>query len=82
MWARFVERHPRFDEEFREEFERFFDRVRDPEFKDESGTEDAMVYVRHEWLALDMGVIRQMYLINASPHDPVDPQAVIDAVAY
>ena len=82
LWARFVERYPRFDDEFRDEFEKFFDRVRDPEFKDESGTKDAMIYVRHEWLALDMGIIRQMYLLNASPLDPVDPQVVIDAVAY
>jgi hypothetical protein len=64
----------------REEVESFFDRVRDPDFKEVLN--GLPTFVNREALALDTGIIRQMYFVNTSPQDPVDPNMVIDAVAY
>ena len=80
LWTRLVSEHPRIGARLRDDFEVFFDRVRDPEFKEV--LDGLPTFVNREALALDAGIIRQMYLMNATPLEPVDPQAVIEAVAY
>lgn len=80
LWKRLVIAYPQIETSLREDIEIFFDRVRDPEFKEVLG--GLPTFVSREALALDTGMIRQMYLLNASPLDPVDPNAVIEAVAY
>ena len=80
LWRRFVEALPGIDGQLRDDYVAFFDLVRDPHF--ECQGEIGWIPVRHEWLALDMAIIRQMYLLNSSPADPVDPEAVIDDLAY
>lgn len=80
LWRSLLTSYPRLDQRFREQFEEFFDRVRNPDFQVTVG--GYPTFVRREWLALDTGIIRQMYFVNASPLDTVDPQAVVDAVAY
>jgi len=86
LWTRFIAAYPDVPQELRTEFETFFDRVRDPDFKEETWSDAAYrfvpTFINREILALETGIIRQMYLVNASAFDPVDPQAVIDAVAY
>jgi hypothetical protein len=80
LWTRLVNACPRIDAKLRTEIECFFDRVRDPEFKEV--LDGLPTAIDREALALDTGIIRQMYLVNASPLDLVDPQAVVEAVAY
>lgn len=80
LWTRLVSEHPRIGARLRDDFEVFFDRVRDPEFKEV--LDGLPTFVNREALALDTGIVRQMYLVNASPLNPIVPQAVIDAVAY
>jgi len=80
VWVRLLTEYPRVSADFRKEFECFFDRVRDPDFQ--VMVRGYPTFVRRDWLALDTGIIREMYLVNASPLDPVDPKAVIEAVAY
>lgn len=65
----------------RQEVESFFDRVRDPDFEEKPDGK-IPTFIRRDILALDTGIIRQMYLVNASPLDTLDPKAVIEAVAY
>lgn len=79
LWRRLVCIYPEVTDEFEKEFEIFFDIVRDPEFTD--ADEIGPVAVDRITLALETGVIREMYIINASPHEPVDPNVVIKAVA-
>jgi hypothetical protein len=86
LWARFIAAYPNLTQEMRAEFERFFDRVRDPDFKEEEWNDTAYrfipTFINREILALETGIIRQMYLVNASSLDPVNANAVIQAVAY
>jgi hypothetical protein len=86
LWTRFIVAYPDVPQEMRDELENFFDRVRDPDFKEEEWSDTAHrfipTFINRDILALETGIIRQMYLVNASPLDLVDPQAVIDAVAY
>jgi len=77
LWTRLVQMYPEVTHAFHIEIEAFFDRVRDPDFRDVEGS-----YPNRDMLALETGIIREMYAISASPHDPVDPKIVIDAVAY
>ncbi|HNQ24956.1 MAG TPA: hypothetical protein PKK06_17905 [Phycisphaerae bacterium] len=80
LWMRVVSAFPKIDARLREDIEVFFDRVRDPDFKE---VQDRLpTFINREALALDTGIIRQMYLVNGAPLDQVYPQAVIDAVAY
>ena len=80
LWTRLIAMYPDVTDEFDEEFEAFFDLVRDPEFDvyTEGGTP---TFVNQDMLALETGIIREMYIIRASPLDPVDPQEVIRVVA-
>ena len=71
---------PKIGARLRDDFEVFFDHIRDPDFKEV--LDGLPTFINREALALDTGIIRQMYLVNASPLDPVDPNAVIEAVAY
>lgn len=80
LWATMIDQYPELTDEFDAEFERFFDCVRDPDFMPMG--EVAPIFVQRETLALETGIIREMYVVRASPHDPVDPKAVIEAVAY
>lgn len=80
LWSRMIDQYPELTDEFDVEFEQFFDCVRDPDFSPMG--EVAPVFVNREMLALETGIIREMYIIRASPHDQVDPKAVIEAVAY
>jgi hypothetical protein len=80
LWRSLLTTYPRLNQRFREQFEEFFDRVRNPDFQVTVG--GYPTFVRREWLGLDTGIIRQMYLLNATPLEPVDPQAVIESVAY
>jgi hypothetical protein len=80
LWIRLIDGYPFPKAPFRREFEEFFDRVRDPDFVE--GTPPRETFIRRDWLALETGLIRQMYLLNASPEDPMDPRAVLAAVAY
>lgn len=79
LWKRLIEQYPDVTDAFDAEFEAFFDQVRDPDF---SKTEAVyQVAVNTPCLALETGILREMYIIRASPLDPVDPQAVLRAVA-
>lgn len=77
LWTRLVQMYPELTDAFDIELEAFFDKVRDPDFRDVD-----RAYPDRETLALETGIIREMYVIRASPHDPVDPKAVIEAIAY
>jgi hypothetical protein len=83
LFGRLIQMYPDVTDAFDIEFEAFFDKIRDPDYHD-GPQQRAEEWVPHdrEMLALETGVIREMYVVRASPHDPVDPQAVIDAVAY
>lgn len=76
FWTRLVQMYPEVSDAFDIEFEALFDRVRDPDFRDVEGS-----YPNCDMLALETGIIREMYIVRDSPHDPVDPQAVIEAVS-
>ncbi|HNQ91287.1 MAG TPA: hypothetical protein PKM73_21955 [Verrucomicrobiota bacterium] len=79
LWTRLVNACPRGDAKLRDDIECFFDRIRDPAFEEVlDGVPTAM---DREALALDTGLMREMYVVNASPYDDPSPQAVIDAVA-
>lgn len=80
LWTRLVSERPKIGARLRDDFEVFFDHIRDPDFKEV--LDGLPTFINREALALDTGIIRQMYLVNASPLDPVDPNAVIEAVAY
>jgi hypothetical protein len=80
LWTRLVSAFPKIDAQLRDDIEGFFDRVRDPDFKEV--LDGLPTFVNREALALDTGIIRQMYLLNASPLDSVEPLTVINAVAY
>ena len=79
LWRRLVAMYPEVTDEFDEEFESFFDLVRDPDFQDV--VDGVPVAVDRDTLALETGIIREMFIINASPHDNPDPEAVLAAVA-
>jgi hypothetical protein len=79
LWTRLVSAFPKIDARLRDDIEVFFDRVRDPDFKEV--LDGLPTFVNREALALDTGIIRQMYLVNATPLGPVDQNAVIEAVA-
>lgn len=79
LWRELVESYPDLSDAFDQKFEAFFDVVRDPDFKD--ADEIGPVFVEREPLALDTGIIRETYVINASPHDDPDPARVIEAIA-
>jgi hypothetical protein len=80
LWRRLVHGLPDLPDEVRRDIEAFFDRVRDPDFHEGEGID--WTFIRRDWLALESGMIRQMYLINPSPMDPLEPDDVIKAVAY
>jgi hypothetical protein len=79
LWRRLVAMYPEVTDEFDTEFEIFFDVVRDPDFGD--ADDIGRVFIRRIWVALETGIIREMYIVNASPHDDPDPKAVVTAVA-
>jgi hypothetical protein len=80
LWRRLIEAYPDIGDGLKVELEVFFDRVRDPDFEErvEGGPS---TFINREILALETGIIRQMYVINASPHDDPDPKKVIEAIA-
>jgi len=80
LWTRLAATYPELDSEFRDDVEGFFDRVRDPDFQE---LPDGRVptYINRKMLALESGIIRQMYVMNASKDDPVVAQDVVRAVA-
>lgn len=81
LLGRLIQMYPELTDAFDVEFEAFFDKVRDPDYHDGQRVEEWVPHDR-EMLALETGIIRELYIINASPHDAVDPEAVIMAVAY
>lgn len=83
LLGRLIEMYPDVTDAFDIEFEAFFDKARNPDYHDGPPQQvDEWVPHDREMLALETGIIREMYIIRASPHDSVDPKAVIDAVAY
>ncbi len=80
LWTRLLEVYPQIDAELRGRFEQFFDKVRDPDFQDLVDG-NVSIYISREILALETGMIRQMYLVNRSLSDSIDPALVIAAVA-
>jgi hypothetical protein len=78
LWRRLVEMYPDVSDEFDDEVERFFDVVRDPDFSDSD--EIGSVCVDRDAVALETGIIREMYIMNASPHDDPDANEVVRAV--
>ena len=80
LWTRLVEAYPAMKLKLREDVASFFDRVRDPDFKE--ALDGLPTFINREALALDTGIVRQMYLVNATSVERVDPTAVIEAVAY
>lgn len=80
LWTRMLENHPALDRAMRSELEAFFDRVRDPDFE-ERHDDTLRTFVSRDILALETGIIRQMYWVNRSSSDPVDPKAVVRAIA-
>jgi hypothetical protein len=84
LWTRLIAVYPDIGPDLRQELEVFFDRVRDPDFDEFEWGEfgrKIRTFINREILALETGIIRQMYVVNASALDPVDPKAVIEAVA-
>ena len=79
LWKRLIEMYPDVTDEFDAEFEAFFDLVRDPDFQDMAG--GIPVFINRDILALETGIIREMYIVHASPLDPADPEEVLRAVA-
>lgn len=81
LWTKLIAAHPDVSDELRREVEAFFDRIRDPDFEEKPDGK-IPTFIRRDILALEAGIIRQMYIVNASPHDPIDPKTVVEAVAY
>lgn len=80
LWRQLVRGYPDVTDSFEEKFEAFFDLVRDPDFSD--ADEIGPVAVDRDTLALETGIIREMYIVSTSALDPIDPQAVIEAIAH
>lgn len=80
LWARLLETYPDVSTGIRTEFEEFFDRVRDPDYR-ELPDGNVPTFINRHLLALETGMIRQMYFHNQSLDDPLSAQGVIDAVA-
>ena len=81
LWTRLIAAYPEVDDELNEEVEVFFDRVRDPDFEERADGK-IPTFINRSILALETGIIRQMYVVNASALDPVDPEDVIREVAW
>lgn len=81
LWTRLIAAYPEVGEGLREEVEVFFDRVRDPDFE-ELPDGKIPTFIENDILALETGLIRQMYLVNGSVLDPVESRVVVEAVAY
>jgi hypothetical protein len=84
LWTRLIAAYPEVSLDLRREIEVFFDRVRDPDFEEfelDARGQKISTFINREILALETGIIRQMYVINRSALDPVEPGAVIEAVA-
>jgi len=79
LWRQLAETYPAMKDRLRRDVESFFDQVRNPDYREV--LDGLPTFVNREALALDTGIIRQTYLVNASPLDPVDPRALIEAVA-
>jgi len=79
LWRKLIDMYPDLTDEFDGEFETFFDLVRDPDFQERVGK--ARNFIIRDILALETGIIREMYIINASPHRNPDPENVLAAVA-
>jgi len=80
LWTRLIAAYPDVNDDLKEEVEAFFDRVRDPDFEEKPDGK-VPTFLNRDILALETGIIRQMYVINNSALDPVDPKDVIRAVA-
>jgi hypothetical protein len=84
LWTRLIAAYPEVSLDLRGEVEEFFDRVRDPDFEEfelDAHGQKIRTFFNREILALETGIIRQMYVVNRSALDPVEPGAVIEAVA-
>ena len=84
LWTRLIAAYPEVSLDLRRDVEVFFDRVRDPDFEEfelDARGEKISTFINREILALETGIIRQMYVVNRSALDPVEPGAVIEAVA-
>jgi hypothetical protein len=62
-----------------DEVEAFFDRVRDPDFKER--IDGVGTPISRDILRFEAGIIRQMYLLQKSKDYLVDPQTVIEAIS-
>ena len=80
LWTRLIAAYPDVNDDLKEEVEAFFNRVRDPDFEEKPDGK-IPTFINRDILALETGIIRQMYVINDSALDPVAPEAVIEAVA-
>ncbi len=82
LFGRMIQMYPDLTDAFDIEFEAFFDKVRDPDYHD-GPPQRIEKWIPHdrEMLALETGIIREMYVVRSSPHDAVDPKAVIEAIA-
>jgi hypothetical protein len=85
LWARLVGAYPDVGPELREEVEEFFDRIRDPDFDEVIATDSqgrkVHTFINREILAMETGIIREMYLASDSALEPVDPVRVLREVA-
>jgi hypothetical protein len=84
LWTRLIAAYPEVSLDLRGELEEFFDRVRDPDFEEfelDAHGQKIRTFINREILALEAGIIRQMYVVGRSALDPVEPGAVIEAVA-
>ncbi|MGQ9648723.1 MAG: hypothetical protein ACUVXJ_01270 [Phycisphaerae bacterium] len=84
LWTRLISAYPEVTLDLRGELAEFFDRVRDPDFEEfelDRHGQKISTFINREILALETGIIRQMYVVNRSALDPVEPGAVIEAVA-
>ena len=80
LWKHLINGYPEVNEGTRRSVERFFDRVRDPDFEEKiDGV--TPTFINRDILALETGIIRQMYVVNDSALDEMDPMVVIEAVA-
>jgi hypothetical protein len=85
LWTRLVAAYPKIDLRLRIDAGVFFNRVRDPDFEefelDDLGRK-IQTFLNRDMLALETGIVYQMYVVNKSALDPVDPDTVIRAIAH
>lgn len=78
LFLRLLDEYPKPNQQLRDDFERWFNLCRDPDAKE--WHKDLGQVFRVDMTRFEVGIIRQMYLVNARLDDRVDARAVIEAI--